>query len=198
MLPWVEAPRGWIVAAPLEDLEREGAAVTFDVGRERILLVRGAALRAFHNVCQHRGHPLVERPCRVTKLRCPYHGWTYDLDGRLRHAPDRDAFGDLGAISLPAIALAARPPFAWIRLVGDDPVPTDLDDLAGWRVVERAERRVARTTSGTRVDRSEDVVVARVAPTIDGWLATAWRLAPPAAPVCPSAPLLDRIGLAPS
>ena len=45
------------------------------------------ALRAFHNVCRHRGTQLVDGDCRVKRLRCPYHSWTYALDGRLLGAP---------------------------------------------------------------------------------------------------------------
>jgi choline monooxygenase len=55
-----------------------------------LVLVRGAggALRVFHNVCSHRGHRLVAEPCRVTGvIRCPYHSWTYELDGTLKGTP---------------------------------------------------------------------------------------------------------------
>ncbi len=45
-------------------------------------------LRVFHNVCSHRGNRLVAEPCRVTGvIRCPYHSWTYNLDGKLRGTP---------------------------------------------------------------------------------------------------------------
>jgi phenylpropionate dioxygenase-like ring-hydroxylating dioxygenase large terminal subunit len=45
-------------------------------------------VRAFHNVCQHRGSPLCNAPCgQVERLICPYHQWTYGLDGRLWGAP---------------------------------------------------------------------------------------------------------------
>ena len=55
-----------------------------------LVLVRGTdgALRVFHNVCSHRGNRLVAEPCRVTGvIRCPYHSWTYALDGTLRGTP---------------------------------------------------------------------------------------------------------------
>lgn len=55
-----------------------------------IVLVRSQTgeVNAFHNVCRHRGHPVVVQPCRGTKsLVCPYHAWTYDLDGRLKRTP---------------------------------------------------------------------------------------------------------------
>lgn len=52
---------------------------------------RDGALRCFYNVCQHRGHPLVENTGRARVLVCPYHAWTYELDGRLRAAPGMEA-----------------------------------------------------------------------------------------------------------
>jgi len=46
------------------------------------------SLRAFHNICRHRGLQLVNQPCNVQgNLRCPYHSWTYKLDGRLKSTP---------------------------------------------------------------------------------------------------------------
>ena len=55
-----------------------------------LLLVRTADgnIRCFHNVCRHRGVRLLEKPARgMRAVRCPYHGWAYDLDGRLRATP---------------------------------------------------------------------------------------------------------------
>ena len=49
----------------------------------------GGAVRVFHNVCSHRGNELVWEPCRVKgAIRCPYHAWTYDLEGRLKGTPN--------------------------------------------------------------------------------------------------------------
>ena len=58
------------------------------------LLVRDPAgtLRAFANACRHRGTRLVDKPCATKAFVCPYHGWTYDLDGALLHVPHADAF----------------------------------------------------------------------------------------------------------
>ena len=55
-----------------------------------LLMVRDAAgrIRVFHNVCRHRGHRLVQQACALQgSVRCPYHSWTYDFDGRLRGTP---------------------------------------------------------------------------------------------------------------
>ena len=61
-----------------------------------LVLVRGGdgELRVFHNVCSHRGNRLVAEPCRVTgAIRCPYHSWTYELDGRLKGTPHLGGVG---------------------------------------------------------------------------------------------------------
>ncbi len=82
--------RNWTLAGFAHELAEPGDAVPATVAGAPILLVRGkdAKIRAFHNVCRHRGLKLVERPCRGKRnLVCPYHAWTYGLDGRLLGAP---------------------------------------------------------------------------------------------------------------
>ncbi|MDQ1599940.1 MAG: glycine betaine catabolism, partial [Actinomycetota bacterium] len=75
-----------------------------DVAGESVLVTRDTdgALRAFYNVCRHRGSqvvpvdPAVDRPapCAAASLRCPYHSWTYDLEGRLLRAPHTEDVDD--------------------------------------------------------------------------------------------------------
>ncbi len=80
---WVCVGRASAVADP-------GAQRAVRVGSEGVLLVRDGVgtLRGFFNVCRHRGHELVEpgEDRRHAVIRCPYHAWVYDLDGRLRGA----------------------------------------------------------------------------------------------------------------
>ncbi|MES2665462.1 MAG: aromatic ring-hydroxylating dioxygenase subunit alpha [Pseudomonadota bacterium] len=81
----------WIFAASAAELPTPGAYVTLQLGEYPIILVRGAdrEIRAFHNVCRHRGQRLCSKPSgQVTKLVCPYHQWTYETDGRLLWARD--------------------------------------------------------------------------------------------------------------
>lgn len=83
----------WQAVARSDQLDRPGAFVTAEVAGEPILVVRDdhGTLRAFHNVCRHRAAQVINAPCgHVTKLRCRYHGWTYDLTGRLRGTPEFD------------------------------------------------------------------------------------------------------------
>ncbi len=65
---------------------------------ESVIVVRGAdqVLRAFTNVCRHRGSRLVDGSSGCAKkLVCPYHAWTYDLDGRLTGVPDSASYPTL-------------------------------------------------------------------------------------------------------
>jgi choline monooxygenase len=84
---------GWQAVGRLEQVTGPGSYLTADVAGEPVAVVRDEAgdLRAFHNVCRHRAAAVLTEPCgTATKLRCRYHGWTYDLAGRLRGAPEFD------------------------------------------------------------------------------------------------------------
>lgn len=89
--------RSWLVVGRTDQVAAPGSFLTAEVAGEPILVVRGEdrTLRAFFNVCRHRAAPLLTEPCgTVTKLRCRYHGWTYDLGGHLRGTPDFDGVAD--------------------------------------------------------------------------------------------------------
>ena len=78
--------RNWIVAGHASELPRPGDFKTFNVGRESAILVRGSdgELKAFANVCRHRGSLVcLESQGHTDKFMCPYHGWLYDIDGKL-------------------------------------------------------------------------------------------------------------------
>jgi glycine betaine catabolism A len=88
----------WYCLGRSADLPGPGDRRAVQVGTEAVLLVRGkdGELRGFFNTCRHRGHELVAcgAPVATGKaITCPYHSWTYGLDGRFRVAP---AFGDRG------------------------------------------------------------------------------------------------------
>lgn len=81
----------WQFAARLDQLIHPGDYVTTEIGGEPILLVRGNddQLRAFFNVCRHHAAAVMTGPeGRSHQLRCPYHGWTYSLEGELKGTPD--------------------------------------------------------------------------------------------------------------
>ena len=87
---------GWVCAGRLDELSEPTAQKAIRIGATGVLLTRDRAgeLHAFANICRHRGHELL--PCGARTVRgvvqCPYHAWSYELDGSLRLAPH---FGDV-------------------------------------------------------------------------------------------------------
>jgi len=82
--------REWLCIGREDEIEHPGAWMLAPLGGAGVLVARGPDLvcRAFHNVCRHRAAPLAFGPRgRCNALRCPYHGWTYELSGALREAP---------------------------------------------------------------------------------------------------------------
>jgi choline monooxygenase len=80
----------WVCVGLASDVPNPGDVLPTDVAGMPIVLVRDRAgtLRAFHNICSHRGLQLVNQPCNVQgNLRCPYHSWAYKLDGSLKSTP---------------------------------------------------------------------------------------------------------------
>jgi glycine betaine catabolism A len=80
--------RNWIYAGRSEDLLRPRSFRTFEIGGQRVLLVRDEAgeLQGFYNTCRHRGAALCREAhgqLRISAIVCPYHAWTYDLQGQL-------------------------------------------------------------------------------------------------------------------
>ena len=89
--------RNWLLAGLASDLARPGDWFVFELGPEQVLLTRdaGNVMRAFYNVCQHRGNRLVSADRgHSANLRCAYHAWTYELDGALTGVPGRERFPD--------------------------------------------------------------------------------------------------------
>jgi choline monooxygenase len=85
--------------------------------------------RAFVNVCRHRGSVVAEEPGNRRTLQCPYHAWTYDLDGSLRAAPRSEREGiDLSDVSLVPARLERWGPFRFVNL---DPKAPPLAELLG-------------------------------------------------------------------
>lgn len=79
----------WQYAGPAIEVAAPGQCTVTEVAGRSIAIVRGedGQLRAFHNVCRHRGGPLLRAACTVPRLQCQYHGWVYSLDGRLLGTP---------------------------------------------------------------------------------------------------------------
>lgn len=89
--------RDWLFAVPACELTKAGSYVTHQIGSYGVVIVRGSdgVIRAFHNSCRHRGSVICNKAKGVSpNLVCPYHQWTYSLDGKLLWAremgPDFD------------------------------------------------------------------------------------------------------------
>ena len=83
--------RSWQFAARVEQLNNPGNYVTTDIGGEPVVIVRGAdnQVRAFFNVCRHHAAAVItEEQGHANQMRCPYHGWTYSVEGELKGTPD--------------------------------------------------------------------------------------------------------------
>ena len=91
----------WQFVCHVNEAADIGAYVTFDVAGDRALVIRGhdGILRAFHNLCRHRGSRIVPDARGVCNkaMVCPYHGWAYNLDGGLRGIANRDTFPPMQA-----------------------------------------------------------------------------------------------------
>lgn len=121
--------KDWICCGRVEMLEQPGDYLAFDLMGEPILVVRNKTgqLSAFSNVCLHRGVALVEPGCGHKRaFSCPFHGWTYSLDGRLIMAPRMEdtACFNLAERRLPEIQVGQW--HGWI-FVNFDPVARSLD-----------------------------------------------------------------------
>jgi Rieske 2Fe-2S family protein len=88
----------WIPVAHEDELPDRTSYMLVEVDAQRAVVIRGRdnVVRAFHNVCKHRGTPVLEEPCgTVPRIQCPYHAWIYDLEGRLvraKHTEDLEDF----------------------------------------------------------------------------------------------------------
>ncbi len=114
--------RTWLLAGFAHEIPERGDIVPVTVAGAPVILVRGAdgGVRGFHNVCRHRGTRLVSEPCAGRRdIVCPYHAWTYDLDGRLVARPyfagKEAAEQDLPAT--PDIALAPVRTACWLDMI---------------------------------------------------------------------------------
>jgi phenylpropionate dioxygenase-like ring-hydroxylating dioxygenase large terminal subunit len=122
----------WTYAGPAECVSEPSSFFAAQIGHVPIAIVRGkdGELRGFVNVCRHRGHLVVSgHGCRET-LQCPYHAWTYDLDGSLRRAPraEREPGFDPAGLSLLPISVGAWGPFVFASA---DPDAAPLEEWLG-------------------------------------------------------------------
>ena len=122
--------RDWLFATPAAAMPKGGSYVTHKVGPYRVIIVKGqdGEIRAFHNTCRHRGSILCKADKgNVAKLVCPYHQWTYELDGRLLWARDMGPDFDAAAHGLKPVHCRTVSGLVYICLAEDVP---DFDAFA--------------------------------------------------------------------
>src|SRR5918996_6471649 len=129
--------RFWQYAGCAELVAEPGSYLTSFAAHIPIVVARDPAgtLRAFVNVCRHRGHVVADGAGRRNALQCPYHAWMYDLDGTLRAAPrsEREPGFDPGCYSLLPVSVATWGPFVFVNPDADAaPLEEALGPLPGF------------------------------------------------------------------
>jgi phenylpropionate dioxygenase-like ring-hydroxylating dioxygenase large terminal subunit len=111
--------RTWQYAGRADQVAESGAFFTCDLAGVPIVVVRDeqGGLRAFLNICRHRGSLVCEGEGKRASLQCPYHAWTYGLDGSLRAAPrsDRVPGFEQEHLGLVAVSVDAWGPFVFVN-----------------------------------------------------------------------------------
>jgi phenylpropionate dioxygenase-like ring-hydroxylating dioxygenase large terminal subunit len=132
------------------DLPEPGDRMLFDAAGPPVLIVRGTdrVVRAFLNLCPHRGSRLVETCERTRKLTCPFHGWTFGLDGRLAGLPLAAAFEGLDRDTIRLVALPVQEWRGMIFVRTTPGEPLDVEDFLG---------EMAPLLSALELDRLEPV-----------------------------------------
>lgn len=117
----------WFCVARASELAKPGAFRTVDVGRESIIVTRSrdSSIRAYFNVCRHRGAKLCTEESGEVKraFQCPYHAWTYDLNGKLVAAPNLTKMPDVGRTEYGLVSVAVREwlGYVWVCLAENPP-----------------------------------------------------------------------------
>ena len=116
----------WQIVCHVNSIPRTGDYETFDLGPESVFVLRDkdGAIKAFHNVCRHRGARILDGAgtCPAT-ITCPYHGWSYRQDGGLIGVPVRESFPGLDRAEhgLRPVRVDIAFGFVFVCLAGDPP-----------------------------------------------------------------------------
>ena len=125
--------RSWVHVADLGDIRTPGSYTTAMIGRTPVIVMRDRAgeLRAFLNACRHRGAQLLDGKGTCDKqIKCPYHAWSYGLDGALLGVPYREQFhpASLEGMNLVPVRVGSVGPFVFACL---DPNAPSLEEWTG-------------------------------------------------------------------
>lgn len=113
----------WVPVAHTSQLANSGDFICIDLPDQPIVVTRNKTgeLQAFSRICLHRAMPIIEGRGNATRFTCPYHQWTYELDGQLRSAPMMDGAEDFDtqACRLPALRVEIWQGFVMVNLSPD-------------------------------------------------------------------------------
>ncbi len=122
----------WRYAGFMEDVSEPGQYITVQAGLNNIFIVMGRdrRLRAFHNICRHRGTQLIRAVGKTQKaLTCPYHDWTYDLEGNLISVPEEHE--EFGQVDKTCLGLKPAKVDIWKSMLFVHPDP-NAPSIAEW------------------------------------------------------------------
>ena len=149
--------RSWLFVATEPEIAEPGDYLTIDVGRHSVIVIRDddMTVRAFHNVCRHRGSRLLDACSGSTgNIVCPYHQWTYDGSGHLLHAESSGPDFDRSAFSLRTVHARSVAGLIFVCLATEP--PADFDDFAATVTPYIAPHRLAEAKVATQIDIVED------------------------------------------
>ena len=120
----------WQLAARVDQVSQPGQYATTDIAGEPVVVVRGSdgVLRAFFNVCRHHAAAVMtEQEGNAAQLRCPYHGWTYSLEGELKGTPDFSGVCDFDRTQngLVPVEIATWENWVFVKLSGRRAIKLD-------------------------------------------------------------------------
>jgi phenylpropionate dioxygenase-like ring-hydroxylating dioxygenase large terminal subunit len=116
----------WQIVCHVNSIPAPGDVITLDLGPDSVLAIRNSqgVIQAFHNVCRHRGARLLEGTGNCPgAITCPYHGWSYRLNGELLGMPVRESFPGLDRAQhgLKPVRMAIQFGFVFVSLTGNPP-----------------------------------------------------------------------------
>ncbi len=144
--------RQWILAGRADELAGPGDYKLVELAGESVIVVRDKAgdLRVFYNVCRHRGSRLCEKSSgHLSAIQCPYHAWTYSLDGRLIGAPDMEVDFDRSSYGLASANVALWEGFIFVNLAK---APIALEKWFALLAGKFAEWNMASLRPANRID----------------------------------------------
>ncbi len=135
----------WQIVCHVSAIPQPGDFVTFDLGTNGVVALRDSQgeIRAFHNVCRHRGARILDGSGHCPgAITCPYHGWSYRLNGELRGITERDSFPGIERLQwgLKPVRSQVAFGFVFVCLAGD---PPPVAEIWGELAAELAPHRIA-------------------------------------------------------